>query len=290
MSEARGSSVLRWAEIAIRCDRERYTGLSELLREKGIENEVEFIETTPDDFAAVCEDAKTRFDQIRVGGALAEPAATLTDRLPSALLTLRSADALVYLDGEWWPRNFLIEGLQRSIASDLAHLDFLGGVFILGATAEARAVVAALSRVGFTRFNISESDATRGQEFVEQMRKTYFQTQCQFVPRHMITQLPGVHSVGVSTIREVEDDGLLTELSYFNFLRSGGIWLDLPFVPLSSSLENEARNVGALVEPSYRVWARADQFWLESCVPGGAAISVEAVIEKYKQISMGSIG
>lgn len=217
------------------------------------------------DFPGELERALREFDQIRLGGELCEEALRLVTRIPSTLLTLKCADAFVNERGDWWLRNYLVAGLQEAIAAELKGLDFNGGVFVLGSAAEARASIAALVRVGFRRFLITDVDEERGERFVTEARSTYFKVQFDFVPRHMITQLPGVNSIAVNTIPGGRDQGMLAELFYFNFLKSGGVWLDLALSGVDPALEAEAKNAGALVEPGANPIARADVLWATAC-------------------------
>jgi shikimate 5-dehydrogenase len=155
--------------------------------------------------------------------------------------------------------------LQRLAASDLGSLDLNASAFIVGATPETRSAVAALVRIGFRRVNLTGTNDKRGEEMLKDFKKTYFNVQFSFTPRSMITQLPGVHSVAVNTLSMNDDPSQLSELFYFNFLKSGAVWIEVPFTTGNSPLIQEARNVGADVRESAQVSARCDQAWAESC-------------------------
>lgn len=254
----------RWVEISLHPEEKRFKLLSALLNGQGIANEVEFITTTESDFETVAREAMMRFDQIRVGTRLCELAPNLSERKPSSILTLKASDALVRSglrsEAQWWPRNFLFEGVGRAVVSRHKDLDLGGAVFVLGVTCESRAVIAALAKIGFSRFSISHHDDNQGQAFVEGMRRALFGVQFQFVPRHLITQLPSVHSFAVNTLLAGTDDGALAELIYFNFLKPGGIWLDLSLAG-NPHLEAEARAVGAVLGSGVEVAAWTDHLW-----------------------------
>lgn len=286
---------LRWVEIAIRARRQRFEDLSSALNEAGLGNEVSFIETSEDEFPTVLEQAKADFDQIRIGGDLQVLAPKVADRLPSLLLTLRAADALVKEGDQWWLRNYFVEGLQEAIAGEIRNIDLTGGSFILGATAEARAAVAALVRFGFHRLDVSDPDEERAKALVEELRSTYFKVQFQFIPRHLITQLPGIHTMVINTLEVGDDDGILGEMAYFNFLKPGGVWLDLPLVRRNSALESEARSVGAVIESAASVHARTDRLWAQACFDRRLSASLvsgaqaekwfEALRERYDRLT-----
>lgn len=281
-SNETGIRPVKWVEISDCCDRKRMMALSEEMTAAGLENSVTFIECGPDGFGKALDEAERTVDQIRVGGGLREIAAQFTNRLPSLILTLRSVDAFVQENGQWWPRNFLLDGLGSSISEDLTKLDLTGAVFVIGANADARAAIAAFVRVGYSRFNVADMDDGRARELVEELRRSYFKIQFQAVARHIVTQLPSIHSVAINTIGQ-EDDGILGELFYLNFLRQGGVWLDLPLVSANDSLVGEARSVGAFVEPSALVLDRVDRAWVKSCF--GVALGADSYRERLFAIS-----
>ncbi len=144
LSLVKDRGPIRWAEISNHCERERFTALSQALNEQRLENEVSFIETEATELQNVLDEAFLKYDQIRVGGSFCEEVLRTLHHQPSTLLTIRSADALVKENGQWWPRCFLVDGMLQTVATNLTTLDLSGAVFILGVTAETRAVVAAL--------------------------------------------------------------------------------------------------------------------------------------------------
>jgi hypothetical protein len=260
--------VIRWAEISDRPQSERLSAVSTALKASGVDNEFVEIAADPTDFADVLEKAKSEFDQIRIGGSLRDLLPSISIRFPSSLLAVRSADALVKTHDGWWPRNFLSEGVRRSIVCDMQNVDLLAAVFIFGATPDARAAAAAFAKVGFSRFTISDPDEGRGQALVDELVSSYFKVQFQFIPKYLITQLPKTHSVAVNTLEKGRDQGALPDLVYFNFLKPGGVWLDFATNPPNPDLLVEAEAMGAVIEPGTRVLARTDLLWAEACFPG----------------------
>ena len=268
----------RWAEISSdENEKERFETLSRSLKDAGFDNEVVFQKcSVEDDCGSVLKKAQEEFEQIRIGGLLAEKVPSFYEQLPSALLHLKAADAVVKEHGRWWPRNFLAEGLQRALIHDLKSMDLSGGVFVCGAQTLTRSIVAALARTGFTRFSIADLDIAHGQAFVEELKREYFSIVFEAVPRHMITQLPSTHSMAINTLVRGRDQGVLGELFYFNFLKPGGVWLDLPLArPPNEDLAGEARAVGAVVELGSRVIAHVDCLWAAS------SFGVEIDLEKH---------
>ncbi|MEK7356429.1 MAG: hypothetical protein AAB250_08265 [Bdellovibrionota bacterium] len=277
--------MMRWCEVGNEPSTQRFEALSAALTKAGVENEYSFIEFTGDPEKAF--HAAERFDQVRLSGEAATRVLNHSLRTPSTLLPLKAADAYVReKNGEWWPRCFYVDALNRTFAQSTLDLDFSSGVFILGANPESRWAIASLSRIGYNKVSLCEPDESRGQAFIEDLRKTYFKLQVQYVPRHLLTQLPGVHAIGINTLIEGRDDGALAELFYFNFLKPGGAWLDLALFPFNLSLEAEAKSVGAMIIPGHRTFAIADSLWAESL---GMSIEVDALTEALAS-STGRLG
>lgn len=261
------SDLVRWCAIADpkrRSDEKRYLALSEAMKLSGLDNEMTFLTSTAENIQNVLDSARNDFAQIRFVGQVGTWVLPILERIPSAVKSLKSADALVCETHEWWPRFFLVEGLNQMLANDHAMLDLRGSVFIFGATSEARAVIAALSKIGFNKMIISDPDEAVCTAFVEDLRKSYFGTQFQSVPRQFVTQLPGICSVAVNTVSESDAGNSSSDLAYFNFLKAGGSWLDLSIFPLNASLKTEALSVGATVIEGAQGFAFADQLWASS--------------------------
>lgn len=272
------STLLRWCDLTDRTDelaRSRFQILDEELKKAGLQTELVFETADPANLRGVLDRARSSFAQIRFSGRLGTSVIPLFDRLPSALISLKACDSLVSENGDWWPRFFLVEGLNQTIASDAAALDLGGSVLILGATSEAKATVAALSRIGFNKMILSDPDEKIGWAFVEELRRSFFGIQFQSVARKAVTQLPGICSIAVNTLTAIEDAKSIGELAYFNFLKPGGFWLDFSIFPLNSDLQSEAFSVGASSISAARVLARTDCLWAE------AAFRVKIDFEAY---------
>jgi shikimate 5-dehydrogenase len=259
---------MNWAVISDTVQNKlRANVLSTALNEAGIKNQVHFVSATPENLNDVIQNCSNKNIQyMRFEGSLADFVPSCFNNLPSTILTLKSADAIVpEHDGRLWPRNFFQEGMQRLAAGDLGDLDLTGAAFVIGARPETRASIAALVRIGFRRINLTCIDDKRGEELLTDFKRTYFNVQFTFTPRSMITQLPGVHSIAVNTISMDDDPNRLSELFYFNFLKAGAIWIAVPMNSMSSPLIQEAKNVGAEVCEAALLAARVDQAWAESC-------------------------
>jgi hypothetical protein len=263
--------LVRWCEISTKCEQDRFKTLSENLNAAGVANSVDFIEIGVAEFQETLTRCKSEYDQIRIGAPLQLLLADLFDNWPADLNRSKVADALVKETGsgslsqKWWPRCFLVDGLNYTFAKNPQALDLEGGVFILGATAAAFAVVASLARIGFRKFLLADSDDSKVEDFVVKLRAAHFSAQFQAVRRHMITQLPGVNAVAVNTLNAKEESEIFDELVYFNFLIPSGVWLDLALSDRHEQVDAEARNAGAVIRTPAEVAAATDVSWAFEC-------------------------
>lgn len=98
--------AVRWVEITdTESEKIRFDCLRRELSQAGIENEFEVLKVDADSLAATLAEAKHKYNQIRLGGSLREAVVALSEKMPTSLLPLKCADALVRADGQWWPRN-----------------------------------------------------------------------------------------------------------------------------------------------------------------------------------------
>lgn len=268
MTASPSASPVLWAEITDGDSQAaRFQFLSEFLaRETGVVNTCESRRIESAALMSTVLDLQEKgFRLVRVGGALPEQLLSVFENRSAQMLTLRCADTLALDEnGRWWPGNVLQEGVLRVLASDLKGLDLSGAAFVIGATPEARSCVAALVRVGFRRVNLTDENEGRGLELIEEFRRAYFNVQFQFVKRESVTQLPGIHSIAVNTTHLPEGDVVGNDFFYFNFLRTGGFWVEVPFAAGNRELLAEAKSAGAWVETGATLAARCDQAWVEA--------------------------
>ena len=269
-----GAEVIEWCEVGDVPSTERFTSLSEVIREAGVENNWTFLPVGTEGEAKLS--VADGYKYIRLSGSACQEAIRFSVHAPSQIISLGAADALVAESNNVrWPRCFFTDAVARTLAQLNLDLDFSGGVFVLGATPEARWMIASLARLGFSRVSISDPDEAKCQLMVDEMRRSTFGVQFQNVPRQLLTQLPGVHPIAINTLAKGLDGGALEELFYFNFLKPGGAWIDLALLPYNSALEAEAESVGAQVIQGHRIIALADVLWAKSVL--GVTLELDAL-------------
>lgn len=170
-------------------------------------------------------------------------------------------DGMVKTEHGWWPLCALYESFG-AILFDLGQgLDMRGNVFIAGAGGTARIAIAAFFKAGFRNFLVTNFDAAAAQESVREVQSKFFGLQITWVPMEKIVLLPGESTVLCNCTPSVEDNLLLTELSYLNFLKRPGFLFDISRSRKASVLVQEANDAGVNVVSGFDIAARADVLW-----------------------------
>ncbi len=258
--------MMKWAEISANPSEKRYTHLSEFLKKKGVENEVEFIESLPGDFENHLKKACNKFDVLRIGSPFLNVLPGCFDQLPLQVRTLGAGDSLIKSNEDWWIRATLYRAIIK-LAKRLDKIDLLQPVLIVGSGGSARLIIGALIRIGFNRFNITDQFTERGQEIVNDLQKRFFNIEFKFTPHSGLTMLPGIHSCMVNTTPLVPSNEILGDLYYFNFLKAGGVVIDLNLSPVETPLLKEASGVGALTISGVEMAALSDMEFVSLIAP-----------------------
>lgn len=180
-------------------------------------------------------------------------------RVATEVAILGFADAVLVEPGQP-PRA--IGCTPQAFLSALAHskirYDLNGAALLLGATDETKVMAACLSRLGFKRIKIVDGDDRKTDQIVQYLRRRLLGIDIETVPRRTLTQVPNEAAIAVSLI-ETSDTGMLEDISYLNFLKKNGIWIDWKQATLELGLESEIKDAGAFIfEPaSIRAWREA---------------------------------
>ncbi len=256
-----------WESESFRVERRRFEALSEFLSQKGQNHQFELLPAAeglktslpPQWDASVLSD----YEHVRFTGAFSRwiPGASSQFDLSEALL--RVGDGMIYFENRWWVRSALREAICRQISSWDKLLDLTADVFIVGTGASARASISALFKAGFRRFRVTGRSQESYQKMVDDMVKHHFDIFFEFVPREKIVLMTGQHSIVVNASPLGENNELLNELSYLNFLKRDGVVWDLALSSHATPLLQEAEDVGLMTVDGRTTAGWVDVIWLE---------------------------
>jgi shikimate 5-dehydrogenase len=203
------------------------------------------------------------FDHVRLSSRIA-PHVLKSLRVQSSWITLLGVfDGMVKTHQGWWPLCALYEAFGQILIQLGSDLDTRGNVFIAGAGGAARTAMIAFFKAGFTNFLVTNFDPEEAEKMMADVRAKFFGLKTQWVPMEGIVLLPGETAVLINCTPSVEENPLLVELSYLNFLKRPGYLIELSRSKKPSVLVQEAQDVGVRVTGGVDVAARADVLWAE---------------------------
>lgn len=270
--------MIKWAEIATRNSLVRFQELSKFLKKYGIENEFHPLEATAENFAGVIQKAFNEYDAIRVAPIFSDQACRLFPQNSVVIETLGASDSFVKIENSWWTRCVTFEALQRIFVKIGTQVDLSKSCLVVGAGSMAKISIGALSKIGISEFKIAHRLETSAQELIEEMQRKYFGVKFSYIPKDELVLLPGDSGVVVNTTPLRDDNEILKELYYFNFLKPNGLALDFVLKPLVTPFLREAHGIGAIAISGFEVSAVTDMVWVEQLT------NKELPLEEYKSL------
>ncbi|MEQ1879281.1 MAG: hypothetical protein ABL958_21780, partial [Bdellovibrionia bacterium] len=85
---------------------------------------------------------------------------------------------------------------------------------------------------------------------------------------------PGMHSLVVNTTPLVENNEIVRELQFYNFMKEGGAVIDMIMVPPVTPLLEEAEQIGAKIVRGFEIAAEVDAVWVKKAF--GISIDLNA--------------
>lgn len=264
----------RWTSLSPNNEDKRWQMLSRYLRELGVENEFEPF-ASPDE--GLEDLAKLdHLHYVRISSRFGPQVLKLVPVQSSWITTLGVIDGMMKReDGKWWPMCALFEAFGALIFELGQELDMRGSVLVAGAGGTARIAIAALFKAGFRNFLMTNFKESEAQITIDEVRSKFFGLTLQYVPLEKIVLLPGESTVIVNCTPSVEQNPLLVELSYMNFLKRPGFLFDVSRSKTPSLLVQEAKDAGVRVISGVELAARSDQLWAKW------AFGVDIPLEKY---------
>ena len=251
----------KWTVLNKINEDKRWQTLSQALTDAGTANEfVPFTESLDGftDFSKLEE-----FHHVRLSNRIAEPLLKNLKVQSSWTTLLGVVDGMVKTSHGWWPLCALYESFGQLLIDLGQDLDMSASTFVAGAGSAARITIASFFKAGCKKFIVTGFDAEEAERALTDVRRRFFGMNIQFVPMDKIVLLPGECSVAVNCTPSVEENELLRELSYLNFLKRPGLLIDLTMGGQPSILVQEAKDAGVRVVNGFELAARTDVLWAQ---------------------------
>lgn len=188
-------------------------------------------------------------------------------QLPTAVRWLETADSLVYENGQWWPRLFSYETVRQLIITRFRDLDISLNSYVIGANHMGRVAATIMAHLGFSHMSLVDEDEKKLQSEVALLRRYLFGVQVEGVPAHSLTVQEKPGSLMLNTLQLQDDSAVLGDLSYFNFMKTGGVVVDCSECTAHNSLLEEAERADLKILSGLEVQARVDAEMLMKLFP-----------------------
>lgn len=264
----------RWTSLSPVQEDKRWQNLSQQISSKGIANE--FVPWTGDLQSPSDLKALDGFHHVRMHSRIGLDILKHVKVQSSWMTLLGVTDGMLISQGQWWPLCAMYESFGVKLIELGQGLDSRGSVLIAGAGGAARVAVAAFFKAGFRHFLVTNFSAEEAQAMIAFVRSKFFGLDIQWVPMERIVLLPGESSVLINCTPSVEENELLVELSYLNFLKRPGFLFDISRSVRPSVLVQEALDAGVNVISGIDIATRTDLLWAKW------AFQVDIAMEEYR--------
>lgn len=256
----------RWTSLTTSNEDKRWQALSRMISDLGCANEFEPFSVANEALENLT--VLEKYDHVRISSRFGPEILKHIPVQSSWITSLGVIDGMIRRTDnpdrkkiEWWPQCALHEAFGSLIFDLGQDLDMRGNVLIAGAGGTARIAIAALFKAGFRNFILTNFNDTEADKTINEVKAKFFGLTLSFIPMEKIVLLPGESSVLVNCTPSVEENALLVELSYMNFLKRPGFLFDVSRSKKPSILMQEALDAGVHVVNGVAIAAKADTLW-----------------------------
>jgi hypothetical protein len=133
--------------------------------------------------------------------------------------------------------------------------------YVTGCHGWARFASVMAIQFGFRRICLVCSDEVTRDKVAQELLRQYFQVEITGIPENELTLQPNNGSLLVNTQMHSENETLLEDLSYLNFLKAEGLVIDFDASSQEHNLLNEALNIGDKVVHPFELFGARDAFF-----------------------------
>jgi shikimate dehydrogenase len=161
---------------------------------------------------------------------------------PTLVRNLQCLDSFFKDDGAWLPRNLIYEALRRVLITAARDLDIRQPAFVVGHDEKMRIVASLLAEIGFSEIYLVSTDIADLEEEIEFLSRRQLGIRFHKIPADELTMQVVSASIVINSDDLSTDEPLLSDLSYFNYMKGNGYVLDLHWDAEHNLLLEEALN------------------------------------------------
>jgi shikimate dehydrogenase len=184
--------------------------------------------------------------------------------IPTQVRNTGVLDSFFFDDGKWIPRLFLFEAARQVLVDQAKDMDIRHPGFVIGDDASALTMISVLIHLGFAEIYVVSENENALNHSITAIARNYIGVKILPLPATELTMQALSASVVINCESLQDKKSLLNDLSYFNFMKTSGLILDLQWIKGGGSplLEEAVRADLRIVETSRVVGLQAMQ-WLE---------------------------
>lgn len=182
--------------------------------------------------------------------------------VPTQVRSVEILDSLFADHGGWYPRLLIHEALRRVFVAEARDLDIRAPAFIIGAGPLCRVAAAVLAEMGIAEiYLVGELADLEGEKKI--LSRSQLGIVFHVLALEELTMQATSAGIVVNTTDLSDQKVLLTDLSYFNFMKQAGFALDLSMVTEPNTLLDEAQRADLRILPYVLVMKSLIRLWLE---------------------------
>ncbi|KYG64340.1 hypothetical protein AZI87_13995 [Bdellovibrio bacteriovorus] len=182
--------------------------------------------------------------------------------LPTQVRTSQVLDSFFQDEGGWYPRLILHEAIRSVLVQEARDLDIRAPGFVVGESKEARVAAGVLAEMGVSEiFLVGDPAVLEPQKHV--LSRQQLGIRFNILNPDDLTLQAVSAGVMINTMDLRQNKSLLTDLSYFNFMKRAGYALDLNLFPLENLLLEEAERADLKVLPPVLVAETFTRLWFQ---------------------------
>lgn len=182
---------------------------------------------------------------------------------PADVSQVKGFDHWIYQGHQFWPRLLLASALRELIVLRAGSLDLRQACFISSEGISARVAAWVAAGLGFSKLVFVGDNNADLQVHMDQISKTIVGVKSILISESELTLQNHGCSLLINTLDLEPESPLLGNLSYFNFMREGGVIVDTSSQSMEQPLIVEARGAELLGISHWEIQAGLDYRFLQ---------------------------
>lgn len=199
---------------------------------------------------------------------------------PSLVRSLECFDSFFWEEESWYPRIIKHEVIRQLLISSARDLDIRSPAFVVGFGAEIRIAASVLSQLGFREI-VLVGDMNDISHQKKILARSFLGVHFELLDSEHLTLQALSASIIINTWDLSQHEALLTDLSYFNFMKENGYVLDLFSMSQDNVFLQEAQSAHLRVLSPSTYGAYETFLWLAR-LKAGEEISLGKLNEAWE--------